>query len=182
MWGMSDDPILTYAQVRAWQARRNEIDNHIQALQDEHIALSRKLEAVRVIMGDLPTLDGEQGEPKTEHAPLDQEDSEGSEPFPETVLLAVGALGGAPIPRMIRRWLKENGSTAATRARADAPYFYTTLMRHAAGGRLIKEGEGYRLPTSSPQGEAGADDPGRLTRLTPNDQRTVRSSAEAGGT
>lgn len=159
MWGMSDEPILMRSQVRAWQARREEIAEVVQALRDEDAALAHKLDAVRVILGDVPADDiaGDAVVPAATAEPVAGEAGEPQQKrsFPDSVLAAVGALGGAPRPNEIRTWLCERGATDAIRYQAAKPYFYAVLMRHAAAGRLIKVGDGYSLPTSSAQAEAG---------------------------
>jgi hypothetical protein len=166
MWGMADDPILTWAQVLTWQARQREIGGAIRTLQDEAEGISRKLDAVRVILGDLPSypgavtdsdhpFPGQNDRPSSEPAVDEVLDRLQSETFSEAVAIAVGRIGGAPRPNEIRTWLREHGATEAMRAQADKPYFYSVLMRHATSGRLIKEGEGYRLRTRSPEGDTG---------------------------
>jgi hypothetical protein len=156
MWGMSDEPILTRSQVRAWQTRRREIELEIQALQVEATAIERKLDAVRVLLGSLPDEDSE-----AQEQDMANTERGGVHPsFMDSVLIAVDKLGGTPSPSEIRTWLSEHGSTPAVRTQAQKPYFYAVIMRHARARRLIKIGDGYRLSTSSPEGEAGADDPG----------------------
>ncbi|MEO8715004.1 MAG: hypothetical protein ABI369_08320 [Acetobacteraceae bacterium] len=144
-----DQPLLTYSQVREWQSRITEIAEQVGALQAESVTVARKLEAAKIIIGDLP------GD-KTDIAPqVSMSFAErASDPLPEVVLKAVDALGGAPKPGEIRRWITDHETAGAAQA-ATKPYFYTVLMRYARTGRLIKDGGGYRLPASSPQGEAG---------------------------
>jgi hypothetical protein len=151
MWGTSDRPLLTLAQVRAWQARRREIGGAIQALRDEDADIERKLDAVYVLMGELPADDTEAAEAQQQ----EPENESDGELFPQTVLNAVSALGGAPLPMAIRHWIKAHGPTQKSRERADSQYFYTCLMRHAERGYLIKVGSGYSLPSSSAEAETG---------------------------
>ena len=153
MLNNDDRPVLRFSDVRAWQNRAVEIAETMRSLHDEATQISRKLDAVRIIMGELPTDDAAPAD--MESSRQDAEDSAAAESFPETVIHAVRAIGGAPEPRIIRRWISENASTPKARERADTQYFYTCLMRHAASGRLIKVGDGYGLPTSSPEGEPG---------------------------
>jgi hypothetical protein len=155
MWGTSDRPLLTLGHVRAWEARRQEIVDAMRALQEEDAKLARKLEAAQVFMIDLPPDNVVGDVAPVGHQSVDDEDGDARERglFPDEVLHAVSMIGGAPPPKTIRSWLRQNGTTPFVRDRADKQYFYTTLMRHAENGRLIKVGEGYSLPASSPQGE-----------------------------
>jgi hypothetical protein len=157
MWGTSDRPLLTLAQVRAWQARRHEIGATIKALSDEDADLQRRLEAVQVLMGELPADEATPTEFAEAGADMTEppQHESGGELFPQTVLNAVTALGGAPLPIAIRQWIKNYGPTQKAKERADTQYFYTCLMRHAARGYLIKVGNGYSLPSSSTQVETG---------------------------
>jgi hypothetical protein len=157
MWGTSDRPLLTLGHVRAWEARRQEIVDAMRTLQEEDAKLARKLEAAQVFMTDLaPDNVAEDVVPVGQQS-ADDEDGDARERgvFPDEVLHAVSMIGGSPLPKTIRSWLRQNGSTPFVRDRADKQYFYTTLMRHAENGRLIKVGEGYSLPTSSAQAETG---------------------------
>ena len=79
--------------------------------------------------------------------------------FQDYVVTAIEAMGGVPRPVEIRTWIRENGPTPAIRMQADKPYFYCVLMRQAKNGRLVKVGEGYRLPARSAQAEAGGWSP-----------------------
>jgi hypothetical protein len=170
MWGTSDRPLLTLAQVRAWEARIQEIAAAVQALRDEEAQLSRKLEAVHVLVDDLSAVDvchieiapQQPIQTATERPANEEEDTRKRGAFPDAVIMAISTIGGAPLPKTIRAWLRENGATAFIRGKADTQYFYTSLMRHAENGRLIKVGDGYRLPTSSAQAETGVGDPGSL--------------------
>ena len=61
----------------------------------------------------------------------------------------------------------------------------TYTRREGAPSEVVpiwaKKNDGPRLVERSPQGEAGDDDPGHLSHLTPNDERAVQPAAEAGG-
>jgi hypothetical protein len=157
MWGMSDQPILMLSQVRAWQARQREIETDIQALQAEAKDIERRLEAVRVLLGSLPDEDDPETQDgvNTGRGGQTSEEIHSSASFMDSVLIAVAKLGGLSSPGEIRTWLREHGSTPAIRMQAEKPYFYAVIMRQARAGRLIKVGDRYRLPTSSPQGETG---------------------------
>jgi len=161
MWG-TDETVLTLSQVRTWQMRQQEIGDTIQALQEEAADISRKLDAVRVIMGALPGNDVARTLAVGEQSPQTAPESGREEFFPESLIEAVRTLGGAPRPNEIRTWLCEHGATNAIKTQAGKPYFYAVLMRHARAGRLIRVGKGYSLPKSSAQAETGADDPGPL--------------------
>jgi hypothetical protein len=160
MFNNDDKPVLRLSDVRAWQTRAVEIAEAMQSLNEEATQISRKLDAVRVIMGVLPTDDVTP--PDMESSGQEAEDDIVAEPFPDTVIRAVREIGGAPEPSVIRRWIREHGPTTKARERADTQYIYTCLMRHAEGKRLIKVGNGYSLPTSSPKGEAGGVAPPAL--------------------
>ncbi len=149
-----DRPVLTYSQLREWQRRIAEIAVQAAALQAESLMLGHKLDAAKVIIGgDLP-LDDEAELATQASVPEELDKDETGDPFPEVVLKAVAALGGAPKPSDIKQWITKYGTGAAPH-KATQAYFYTVLMRHARAGRLIKEGDRYRLPTSSPEGETG---------------------------
>jgi hypothetical protein len=140
--------ILTAAQVqqlRQWQARSAQIETAMSKLRDEAADIARKLEAAKVLMGgaaeeEVQTSDG-----------VAQEE----EGVPITVLRAVGTIGGAPKPAQIRDWIKANVPSAAEKLQRTPTYLYTALLRHSQQGRLIKDGEGYRLPTSSARAGTG---------------------------
>ena len=162
-----DHPVLTLSQVRGWQSRAGEIAIQVRDLQAESVDISRKLDAVKVIMGSLPSDDD------ISHAaiPLDVRDamqavSDGA--FQDVVIQAVGSIHGIPKAGEIKRWIIDHADSFPGAAeKANRPYFYTILMRHAQNGRLIKEGDGYRLPTSSPEGETEGPNPPVLAQLNP---------------
>jgi hypothetical protein len=176
-----DRPVLTYSQVREWQRRIAEIPLHIAALQAESVEIGRKLEAAKVIMGGDLSNDRVEVAEQASFAVFADPSEQRDDPFPDTVLKAVGTLSGAPKPAEIKQWIVEHGTESAAKAAAK-PYFYTVLMRHARTGRLIKEGDGYRLPSSSPEGEAGGGDPRPAQSLNPLETSApLPAAAEAGG-
>lgn len=179
---MSDDrPVLTYSQVREWQRRFAEIPLHIAALQTESLDIGRKLEAAKVIMGDIPNDKVAISEKASFTEALTGSPQQSDDPFPEIVLKAVDAIKGAPKPAEIKRWVIKHGAASAAETAAK-PYFYTVLMRHARTGRLIKEGDGYRLPSSSPQGEAGeGGSPADSVTSPLETSAPLAAAAEAGG-
>lgn len=176
MWGMSDDPILTYAQVKGWQERQAEIARSIQSLQDESNTLSRKLDAVRVIMGELPLLQLASLQSEAETARNDVEEGGQRQTIMLAVKLAVRSLGAGATPHNIRTWLRQNAPSEEMRATADKPYFYTVLNRLTASGQLTKEGDRYRFLTDSPQGDTGGVVP------SGDSPSTDKLSVEAGET
>lgn len=153
---MSDDrPVLTYSQVREWQHRVGEIAVQVMALQEESATLIRKLEAAKVIMGDLPSDEiGNAARMSLAATLSDKERQPEDQSLSDAVLKAVDALRGAPKAGQIKQWIIEHGIGEAVE-KVTQPYFYTILMRHARTGRLIKDRDGYRYPASSPKGEAG---------------------------
>ncbi len=167
-------PLLTLEQVMGWRDRVRQIGDVRRALDDEEADLSRKLEAVKVLFGDIPTEEIPSEEPTIDASSPEPDDQTDAEPFGDVVLKAVGVIGGAPEPKVIRRWIASNGATPGIRERADKQYFYTCLMRHASSGKLIKVGDGYALPTSSPQGETEG--------LTPSASESAENGKTIGGT
>jgi len=153
---MSDDrPVLTYSQIREWQHRVGELAVQVMALQEESATLVRKLDAARIIMGELPSDEiGNAARMSMAEMLSDKEREPGDQSLSDIVLEAVDALPGAHKPGQIKQWIIEHGS-ADVAQKATQPYFYTVLMRHARTGLLIKDGKGYRRPASSPKGEAG---------------------------
>jgi hypothetical protein len=145
-----DRPILTLTQVRQWERRLTEIEALTTKLSEEATDLTRKLEAARVLMGDVT--DGE-----TKASPAGN--GEGVSPdggVPASVLRAVEALNGtAPKPADLKNWIKVNIPSAYEKLQRSPTYLYTALLRHVQMGRLVKEGDGYGLPTSSAQAETG---------------------------
>jgi hypothetical protein len=150
-----DRPILTLAQVRQWEERSTEIETQMVRLRDEAADLARKLEAARVLMGGVQEEEAKASRP-------DETSSSGGDGVPTSVLRAVTALEGSPRPAEIRGWIKANIPTAYEKLQRSPTYLYTALLRHAQQGRLVKEGDGYRLPASSARAETGAGDPGSL--------------------
>ena len=128
-----------------------EIAIQVRALLAESADISRKLEAVKVIMGFFPSDDD------ISHADTPPPVSESAliisdEAFQDVVIRAVGSIQGAPKAGEIKRWIIDRaGSFPGMAEKANRPYFYTILMRHAQNGRLIKDGDGYRLPIRPPQ-------------------------------
>jgi hypothetical protein len=153
----NDEPILTRTQVRAWQDRLDEISAYLMALHDEAAVLTRKLDAAKVLMEDMPP--SHIGILKNLDANADDEESSDSQTRREdqlsnVVIRAVTAIPGSPKPSEIKNWiLCHSNSPQETLEKAKQPYFYTVLMRHTQKGRLFKDGDGYRLPPSSPEGE-----------------------------
>jgi len=155
MYMSGDRPVLTYSQVREWQHRVGEIAVQVMALQEESATLIRKLDAARVIMGDLPSDEAGNAAQMSRAEILPVKERElGDQSLSDEVLKAVDALPGSPKPGQIKQWIIERG-LGDIAEKAAQPYFYTVLMRHARTGRLIKDGDGYRRPASSPKGEAG---------------------------
>ena len=167
-------PLLTLEQVMGWRDRVRQIGDVRRALDDEEADLSRKLEAVKVLFGDIPNEETPSEEPAVDAGSPEPDDQADAEPFQDVILKAVGVVGGAPEPKVIRRWIAAHGSTQSIRERADKQYFYTCLMRHAQNGRLVKVGDGYALPTSSPQGETEG--------LAPSASVTAENGKTYGGT
>ena len=152
-----DKPILTMAQVREWQARSAEIAVAMRAMNEEMAGLARKLEAAKILIGELPEMEIAVS---TELPPAERGETEPDQTHAESLsdaaLDAVAALGNVPRPDAIKKWIVESRPAHRERLASSPNYFYTVLIRHVQKGRLIREGNGYRLPTSSPQGEAGA--------------------------
>ena len=169
-----NQPLLTLEQVMGWRDRVRQIGDVRRSLDDEESDLSRKLEAVKVLFGDIPTEETPSEEPAIDASSAEPDNQTDAEPFGDVVLKAVGVIGGAPEPKVIRRWIAANGVTQSIRERADKQYFYTCLMRHAQTGRLVKVGDGYALPTSSPQGETEG--------LAPSASETAENGKTYGGT
>lgn len=148
-----DRPLLTLAQVREWQARHTEIGREMQTLQAEQGFLARKLEAAKILMGDIPALS--EGTADGPNEPHSSENVAGTS-LADAALQAVEALGNLPRPEAIKAWISERYPDLAEKLKSSPNYFYTVLIRHVQKGRLVREGTGYRLAASSPQGETGA--------------------------
>ena len=174
MMSQPTHPLLTLEQVMGWRDRVRQIADARRALDDEESDISRKLEAVKVLFGDI-LAEGSASGPSIVNASISEPDDQAdAESFLGVVLKAVEALGGSPEPKVIRRWIASNGATPGIRERADKQYFYTCLMRHAGSGKLIKVGDGYALPTSSPQGDTEG--------LHPSASETEENGKTIGGT
>ncbi len=161
----NDAPILTRTQVRAWQDRLDEISAYLMALHDEAAVLTRKLDAAKVLLEEIPV--SHIGILKNLKSDADEDPNESltrrEDQLSNVVIRAVTALPGSAKPSEIKQWIFDHlAGPQDTIEKAKQPSFYTVLMRHAQKGRLIKEGDGYRLPTSSAQAEAGGVAP-RLT-------------------
>jgi len=157
-----DKPILTLAQVQNWQIRMAEIANSIRAMQEEAADLTRKLDAAKVIMGELPEPHESEQMTMVEIVPPTpaRQASPDATSVTASVVAAVGALGHRAKPPAIRQWISDNRPLASEKLQTTPQYLYSVLKRLRAGKRLIKERGVYRVPASSPRGEAGAGDPG----------------------
>ena len=99
------------------------------------------------------------------------------------VLAAVEAVGGSPKAPAIRQWIAKNNPAIETKLLANPAYLYTVLTRHVVAGRLAKRGKRYRLPSSSPKGEAGGVAPPADSVTSPSTTCGPSQAApEAGGT
>jgi hypothetical protein len=192
MYMHADKPLLTFAQMRDWQARADRLAEDIRVKTAELVALTRTVDAAKAYIASLPNdeqISFENGDadaapdmPPDKHDDHDATPGAAEESISGCILAAVAAIGGAPKPTVIRRWIAKNSPAADLKLTAQPAYIYTVLMRHVRAGRLAKRGKGYRLPTSSPKGEAGGVAPPAVPSFTDNDTGTVASGAEAGGT
>lgn len=173
-----DRPILTISQVREWQKDMVRYADAIEKIQKASADTARKLDAAKIIMGELPDYQDDADESLR---PPGNDEITATQDATSMVLHAIAAMGGTPRPGEIRDHLvKHNGSSGAELA--GKAYFYTLLMRLTRTGRLIKEGDGYRLPSSSPQGEAGGvAPPADLLTSHSTDTRTDPIGTEVGG-
>lgn len=153
-----DKPILTVSEVREWQTRSVELTASIRSMTSELALLGQKLEAAKIIMGELPSIDAPAKGTTAEaaHAEQGEEEAAQDDSLPGAALAAVAALGNLPKPDAIKKWIAGSSPALAERLKVSPNYFYTVLIRHVQKGRLIREaGGGYRLPNASPQGDTG---------------------------
>jgi hypothetical protein len=141
---MTDENLrrVIMSEARAWQRRIAEIRVERMALDAEKKWLTGKLDAAKVLIGEIPDAD-------VEHVALAPQDFNEEEQGPllgNAILDAVKELRGSPEPWQIKQWIMANRGIHIT-GKAAQPYFYTVLSRHARSGRLIKDGDGYCLPS-----------------------------------
>lgn len=182
---MSNDLLLAGAQVQRWLSRQAEITAAIDALQSEAADIKRKLDAVQVLFGSVPSEGGsdqtfayiQNGSMSETHPHSEESDKQN---FSEVIIEAIKALGGVPKPAEIKQWIiSHNGGEIAHRAKQQ--YFYTALSRSVSKERLIKEGDGYRLPTSSAEAETGVATPDPETHSDGKTYGGTEERPEAGG-
>jgi hypothetical protein len=191
MYMQSDKPLLTLAQMQGWQAQADRLAEEIRGKTAELASLTRRIETAKAFVASLPddeqvsfeatntSISAPSGDDGCAEIADTQEDS-----ISGGILAAVAALGGAPKPAVIRRWIAKNNVAVDTKLVARPGYLYTALMRHvrATPARLVKRGKGYRLPASSPKGEAGGVAPPADSVTSPSTTCGPSQAApEAGG-
>lgn len=144
--------LLTVEDVAKWREEERVCEEAIKASQLRLADIQRRLEAASVFMDDQPAQ--MQPSPASDLRPADTDDHNDS--LGDVVVSAISALGGAPKPSVIRRWIDNNHPAWRARLEVHPNYFYTVLIRRTKSGKLVKRGKGYRLPPVSPQGETGA--------------------------
>ena len=176
-----DKPLATLAKMDEWEARVAEIDASIHAQTEERALLIRKIDAAKVLAEDLP-LQKVEAEIELPASAEKEIEEVGEDSAAHEILLAVSAMGGAPKPALIRRWIRKHNPALSARLDAHPQYLYTALMRHVRRGRLAKRGNGYRVPPSSlKKGAGGVVTPSDDIHFTPNDMRAAETAPEAGG-
>lgn len=130
--------------VQEWQARLASLTTKSWEIQNEMAFLARRLDAAKVIMGDLPVFKPTEEVHEADEAETPANPS--ADTLTDAVLLAVDALGGLPAPADIRTWIARERPALAAQLKSSPNYFYTVLLRHVQKKRLIRDGAGYRRP------------------------------------
>jgi hypothetical protein len=140
--------LLTGADVVKWREEEKVCEETIKATQLRLAVIRRRLDAASVFMDVQP-------DPALE-SPQVVETDDDIDSLGDVVGAAISAIGGAPKPIAIRQWIVKNNPVWRDRLDAHPNYFYTVLARRVKRGKLVRRGQGYRLPSVSPQGETGA--------------------------
>jgi hypothetical protein len=143
MSSKNDAPLLTHADIEAWEVRKAELTKDVQNLQEELGSLERKLAAANVIVGERLGLERPKPEPE---GPLS------AEKIGDAIVRVLAPYPDGATPGEIKGSLGVSGFDMS-KIEANPTYFYTTLHRLLKRKKIERRRNGaYRvMRQSSPQ-------------------------------